>query len=109
MTTSSSARRLAEFESCRRDLVALAYRMLGDMGRAEDMVQEAWLRWGSHEVEASSPKAYLTTVVTRLCLNELESASAAARGGRREDPAGLLPRRPQPSSLCGPPLQGFEP
>jgi RNA polymerase sigma-70 factor, ECF subfamily len=44
MTNNSVTRRLAEFESCRRDLVALAYRMLGDIGRAEDMVQEAWLR-----------------------------------------------------------------
>ncbi|XYH95899.1 sigma-70 family RNA polymerase sigma factor [Sorangium sp. So ce1128] len=87
MTTPSSARRLAEFESCRRDLVALAYRMLGDMGRAEDMVQEAWLRWEGHEVEATSPKAYLTTVVTRLCLNELESA----RARREESRADRLP------------------
>ncbi len=87
MTISSSARRLAEFESCRQDLVALAYRMLGDMGRAEDMVQEAWLRWERHEVEADSPKAYLTTVVTRLCLNELESA----RARREESRADRLP------------------
>ena len=87
MTTKPSARRLAEFESCRRDLVTLAYRMLGDMGRAEDMVQEAWLRWERHEVEADSPKAYLTTVVTRLCLNELESA----RARREESRADRLP------------------
>jgi RNA polymerase sigma-70 factor (ECF subfamily) len=87
MTTQPSARRLAEFESCRRDLVALAYRMLGDMGRAEDMTQEAWLRWEGHEVEADSPKAYLTTVVTRLCLNELESA----RARREESRADRLP------------------
>ena len=87
MTTKSSARRLAEFESCRRDLAALAYRMLGDMGRAEDMVQEAWLRWEGHEVEADSPRAYLTTVVTRLCLNELESA----RARREESRADRLP------------------
>ncbi|WP_438024259.1 sigma-70 family RNA polymerase sigma factor [Sorangium sp. So ce233] len=87
MTTRSAARRLAEFASCRRDLVALAYRMLGDMGRAEDMVQEAWIRWEGHEVEASSPRAYLTTVVTRLCLNELESA----RARREESRADRLP------------------
>lgn len=87
MTIKPSARRLAEFESCRQDLIALAYRMLGDMGRAEDMVQEAWLRWEAHEVEADSPKAYLTTVVTRLCLNELESA----RARREESRADRLP------------------
>jgi RNA polymerase sigma-70 factor (ECF subfamily) len=92
MTTTASARRLAEFESCRRDLVTLAYRMLGDMGRAEDMVQEAWLRWEGHEVEADSPKAYLTTVVTRLCLNELDSARARREQSRAD-------RLPEPVDL----------
>ncbi|APR79619.1 RNA polymerase sigma-70 factor [Minicystis rosea] len=92
MTTSSSARRLAEFEACRHDLVALAYRMLGDMGRAEDMVQEAWLRWERHDVAADSPKAYLTTVVTRLCLNELDSARARREESRPD-------RLPEPVDL----------
>ncbi|MFT3769767.1 MAG: sigma-70 family RNA polymerase sigma factor [Minicystis sp.] len=87
MKTQASARRLAAFEACRRDLVALAYRMLGDMGRAEDMVQEAWIRWEGSEVEADAPKAYLTTVVTRLCLNELDSA----RARREESRADRLP------------------
>jgi RNA polymerase sigma-70 factor (ECF subfamily) len=45
MNDPSAARRLADFEAHRRDLVGLAYRMLGDMARAEDMVQEAWFRW----------------------------------------------------------------
>lgn len=87
MSTTAAARRLAAFEACRRDLVALAYRMLGDLGRAEDMVQEAWLRWEGHEAEADSPKAYLITVVTRLCLNELKSA----RARREESRADRLP------------------
>jgi RNA polymerase sigma-70 factor (ECF subfamily) len=71
---------LAVFEQHRPRLFALAYRMLGDVGRAEDVVQEAWLRFHrkAHEVEA--PRAFLVTIVTRLCLNELESARA-----RRED------------------------
>ncbi len=89
MTSPSFARRLADFEACRRDLVGLAYRMLGDMGRAEDMVQEAWLRWSGTEVVPDSPKAYLTTVVTRLCLNELDSARARreeSRGDRLPEP-----------------------
>jgi RNA polymerase sigma-70 factor (ECF subfamily) len=51
------------------------------------MAQEAWIRWEGHEVEADSPKAYLTTVVTRLCLNELESA----RARREESRADRLP------------------
>ena len=42
---------LAVFESHRPALVALAYRMLGDVGRAQDMVQEAWLRWHGRDVE----------------------------------------------------------
>jgi len=46
---------LTVFESHRALLVALAYRMLGDLGRAEDMVQEAWLRWQSRREEADSP------------------------------------------------------
>jgi RNA polymerase sigma-70 factor, ECF subfamily len=80
------------FEAHRRDLVALAYRMLGDLGRSEDMVQEAWLRWARHESEVASPKAFLVTVVTRLCLNELDSARARreeSRGDRLPEPVAL--------------------
>lgn len=72
---------LQVFQTHRADLVALAYRMLGDAGRAEDMVQEGWLRWcdRDREREVDAPKAYLVTIVARLCLNELD----AARGERR--------------------------
>jgi RNA polymerase sigma-70 factor (ECF subfamily) len=92
VTPSSSQERLTAFESHRRDLVTLAYRMLGDVGRAEDMVQEAWLRWEQHAVEATSPKAYLVTVVTRLCLNELDSARARREESRPD-------RLPEPVAL----------
>jgi RNA polymerase sigma-70 factor (ECF subfamily) len=70
-------------------LVAHAYRMLGDLGRAEDMVQEAWLRWSGRQTdeEVESPRAYLVTLVTRLCLNELDSA----RSRREESRADRLP------------------
>ena len=88
----TAARRLAVFESHRQDLVALAYRMLGDMGRAEDMVQEAWLRWQNSEVEADSPKAFLVTIVTRLCLNELGSARSRHEESRSD-------RLPEPVDL----------
>jgi RNA polymerase sigma-70 factor (ECF subfamily) len=57
----SAATDLAVFESHRALLVAHAYRMLGDLGRAEDMVQEAWLRWDGRREEAASPRAYLVT------------------------------------------------
>jgi RNA polymerase sigma-70 factor, ECF subfamily len=82
------------FEEHRRELVALAYRMLGDLGRAEDMVQEAWLRWQQHRDEAESPRAFLITVVTRLCLNELGSARARREESREN-------RLPEPVNLDG--------
>ncbi|WP_321471829.1 sigma-70 family RNA polymerase sigma factor [uncultured Paludibaculum sp.] len=83
---------LAAFESQRALLVAHAYRMLGDLGRAEDMVQEAWLRWTGRQVEVDSPRAYLVTLVTRLCLNELNSATTRreeSRGDRLPEPVDL--------------------
>src|SRR5207248_11421888 len=72
--------------------VALAYRMLGDVARAEDMVQEAWLRWRGRQEEVDSPPAWLVTTVTRLCLNELESAKTRreeSRGDRLPEPVAL--------------------
>jgi RNA polymerase sigma-70 factor (ECF subfamily) len=83
---------VAAFEACRADLVALAYRMLGDMARAEDMVQEAWLRWSRHAEEAVYPRAYLVTVVTRLCLKELDSARMRKEESRED-------RLPEPVAL----------
>jgi len=92
MRDSRAAEDLAVFESHRPALVGLAYRMMGDVGRAQDMVQEAWLRWHRREVEVESPKAFLVTVVTRLCLNELDSARARreeARSDRLPEPVDL--------------------
>jgi RNA polymerase sigma-70 factor (ECF subfamily) len=65
------------FEEHRSTMQAMAYRMLGSAAEAEDVVQEAWLRWqaASHEA-VRSVKAYLSTVVTRLCLDRLKSARA---------------------------------
>lgn len=58
-------------------LFAIAYRMLGSASEAEDMVQEAYLRYaGAAPAEVESPKAYLTTIVTHLCLDQLQSARA---------------------------------
>src|SRR5262245_12575507 len=88
-TASRTAREVDAFEACRASLLGLAYRMLGELGRAEDVVQEAWLRWQGRRVEVDSPKAYLSKVVTRLCLNELESARARreeSRGDRLPEP-----------------------
>ncbi len=83
---------LAIWEAERPRLLSLAYRMLGDLSRAEDMVQEAWLRWTSRAEEAEEPQAYLVAIVTRLCLNELGSARARkeeSRGDRLPEPVDL--------------------
>ena len=56
-------------------LFSVAYRMLGSVADAEDMLQEAFIRWqrsGDQEIE--SPRAFLVTIVSRLCINHLQSA-----------------------------------
>ncbi|HET6500717.1 MAG TPA: RNA polymerase sigma factor SigJ [Amycolatopsis sp.] len=68
--------RLAPFEAERGRLFGLAYRMLGEASAAEDIVQDAYLRWqNSDGVEV--PAAWLTKVVTNLCLNRLTAARAS--------------------------------
>jgi RNA polymerase sigma-70 factor, ECF subfamily len=60
------------FENQRSLLFAIAYRMLGSVSDAEDLVQETFLRWQQVESETlRSPKAYLTTIITRLCIDRL--------------------------------------
>src|SRR5687767_10327335 len=63
-------------EELRPYLFAIAYRMLGSVAEAEDVVQEAFLRYHAGDVDADSPKAYLATVTTRLAIDELRSARA---------------------------------
>ncbi len=63
-----------DFEVQRPRLLGLAYRMLGSRADAEDAVQDAWLRWRGRAAEVDDPRAWLTTVVTRLCLDHLKSA-----------------------------------
>ena len=55
-------------------LFSLAYRMVGTIGDAEDVVQEAYLRFHREQERVESPKAFLTTVVTRLAIDHLRSA-----------------------------------
>jgi len=63
------------FETHRRFLTRLAYRMLGSVSDAEDIVQEAWLRWRDvPQNEVGAPRAYLARTVTRLCLDQMKSA-----------------------------------
>ena len=75
--------RLAEqFEQHRAHLRAVAYRMLGSASEAEDAVQESWIRLGRTDVSAvENLRAWLTTVVARVCLDMLRT-----RTSRREDP-----------------------
>jgi RNA polymerase sigma-70 factor (TIGR02957 family) len=74
---SASLERL--FEELRPAAFAIAYRMLGSVSEAEDVVQEAFLRLHRMLREGErveSPRAYLATVVTRLCIDQLRSARA---------------------------------
>lgn len=67
----------SDFETVRPHLFAIAYRMLGTVMDAEDILQETWLRY--QQVDPTTievPQAYLSTIVTRLCLNQLTSARA---------------------------------
>lgn len=64
------------FEAQRPRLLRLAYRMLGSLAEAEDVVQDAWLRWSRVELSVDQPAAYLTRIVTRLCLDQMRSARA---------------------------------
>src|ERR671937_2950416 len=78
------------FKNDRRLLFSIAYRMLGSASDAEDVLQDAWLRY--RNVDRStirSPKALATTIVTRLCLDRLKSARA-----KREEYVG--PWLPEP-------------
>ncbi|MBA3872699.1 MAG: RNA polymerase sigma-70 factor [Anaerolineae bacterium] len=66
---------LDQFEAYRPLMFSIAYRMLGSAMEAEDMVQEAYLRYQAVDPETIQyPKAYLSAIITRLCLNQLELA-----------------------------------
>jgi RNA polymerase sigma-70 factor (ECF subfamily) len=78
------------FDALRPKLMRVAYRMLGSVADAEDVVQDAWLRWADSDREAVRvPEAFLRRVVTRLCLDQLKSARS-----RREEYFG--PWLPEP-------------
>jgi len=65
------------FQSYRPLLFSIAYRMLGSASEADDVLQDAYLRYASAPAQPiRSPKAYLSTIVTRLCLDRLKSARA---------------------------------
>jgi RNA polymerase sigma-70 factor, ECF subfamily len=75
MAPASSEDAAAIFDPLRPRLVRIAYRMLGSVADAEDIVQEAFIRWlNSDRAAVKTPEAYLRRVVTRLCLDQLKSA-----------------------------------
>lgn len=93
---------LVIFQAVRGRLFGIAYRMLGSANEAEDIVQEAWLRWqGTDRSVVQDPPAFLATATTRLAINALQSARA-----RRETYIG--PWLPEPVDTSDDPTLGAE-
>ncbi|PZV39637.1 sigma-70 family RNA polymerase sigma factor [Mesorhizobium kowhaii] len=75
MTSAGSEHAAAGFDPLRPTLMRVAYRMLGSVADAEDIVQEAFIRWmRADRSEVREPVAFLRRTVTRLCLDQLKSA-----------------------------------
>ncbi|QAY60109.1 RNA polymerase sigma-70 factor [Microbacterium protaetiae] len=92
----------AQFAEHRRRLFGIAYRMLGTVADAEDVLQDAWIRWQMTDRSAvREPAAFLTTVTTRLAINALQSAHV-----RRETYIG--PWLPEPVNTEDDPGLGAE-
>ena len=90
------------FNEARPRLFGIAYRMLGSVAEAEDIVQEAWLRWQQTDRDVvRNPAGFLTTVTTRLAINTAESARV-----RREQYVG--PWLPEPVDTSADPSLGAE-
>ncbi len=92
----------AAYASLRPRLFGIAYRMLGSVADAEDVLQEAWLRWqGTNHAEVIDAAAFLVTITTRLALNVVQSARA-----RRETYVGQW--LPEPVDTAADPALGAE-
>src|SRR5215471_9010325 len=99
-----TADRVAQFDHYRGLLFSIAYRMLGSVADAEDILQEAFLRWhAASEVEVHSARAYLVTIVSRLCINHLQSARV-----RREEYVGQWLPEPIVTGTEADPLAGSQ-
>ncbi|WP_235857018.1 RNA polymerase sigma-70 factor [Occultella glacieicola] len=93
---------LDTFMAVRPRLFGIAYRMLGSASEAEDIVQEAWVRWQRYDRDTvENPAAFLATTTTRLALNSVTSARA-----RRESYIG--PWMPEPVDTSADPALGAE-
>ena len=79
-----------EFERHRAHLRAVGYRMLGSMTEADDAVQEAWIRLSRTDTsDVDNMRAWLTTVVGRVCLNMLRSRTTR-RDGHDSQPSSVF-------------------
>jgi RNA polymerase sigma factor (sigma-70 family) len=93
---------LSAFFLARSRLFGIAYRMLGSVAEAEDIVQDAWLRWQTtNRSVVQNPSAFLATTTTRLCINAAQSAHS-----RREIYVG--PWLPEPVDTSSDPSLGAE-
>jgi RNA polymerase sigma-70 factor (ECF subfamily) len=98
----SADRTTDEFLEVRQRLLAIAYRTLGSWVEAEDVVQDAWLRWhGYDRALVVNPTAFLVTTTTRLAINAASSARM-----RREALVG--PSQPEPVDPAADPAAGIE-
>src|SRR3569623_216401 len=90
-------------EPHRAFLVRLAYRMLGSIAEAEDIVQDAFLRWQATPTDdVIAPRAYLARIVSRLCLDRMKSAQARREtyvGTWLPDPVSVLPSESRANDL----------
>jgi RNA polymerase sigma-70 factor (ECF subfamily) len=101
-TTSTLADAVSEFMQHRRRLFGIAYRVLGSVVEAEDVVQEVWLRWQRTDRSAVvSPVAFLSSTTTRLAINVAQSARV-----RRETYIG--PWLPEPIDTSSDPEVGAQ-
>ncbi|RAS70967.1 RNA polymerase sigma-70 factor (ECF subfamily) [Lentzea atacamensis] len=90
------------FAAARPRLFGIAYRMTGSVADAEDLLQEVWLRWQlADRASVVNPEAYLATAITRLAINESQTARA-----RRETYVG--PWLPEPVDTAADPQLGAE-
>ncbi|GAA1609067.1 RNA polymerase sigma-70 factor [Kribbella sancticallisti] len=92
----------AEFAGVRRRLFGIAYRMLGSVHEAEDLIQDVWLKWQAYDRETvREPAAFLATMTTRLAINATQTARV-----RRETYIG--PWLPEPVDTSADPTLGAE-
>jgi RNA polymerase sigma-70 factor (ECF subfamily) len=92
--------RLTTFNQYRGLLFSIAYRMVGSATDAEDLLQEAFIRWQqAADSEIRSPKAFLITIVSRLCINHLQSARV-----QREEYVGQWLPEPLATDVASDPL-----